>query len=229
MLRDEGWPPEASRWCASCLECCQWAGLVLFLAGGEDHAILHRVWAALDHGSCSFPPASAHPFVILLECLPLDGIDLVAEEGLHVRLRWPVMVIAEADRAHWCVVLSSEVRHHIVRVEAEDLALLAEREYNVLAADADVWSSIWASMLRVNVAPVAKVSMAAPVDAHNVNHEAIQLRTPLQAVDLADAGSARCHQSSSVQVVDGKLSDGLMVRAKMAAGVGHLIEGFSHH
>ena len=38
-------------------------------------------------------------------------------------------------------------------------------------------------MLRVNVAPVAKVSMAVPVNAHNVNHEAIQLRTPLQAVD----------------------------------------------
>ena len=78
-------------------------------------------------------------------------------------------------------------------VEAEDLALLAERKSNGLAAEADVWSSIWASMLRVNVAPVAKVSMAVPVDAHNVNHEAIQLRTPLQAVDLADTGSARCH------------------------------------
>ena len=48
-------------------------------------------------------------------------------------------------------------------------------------------------MLRVNVAPVAKVSMAVPVDALNVNHEAIQVRTPLQAVDLADTGSARCH------------------------------------
>ena len=48
-------------------------------------------------------------------------------------------------------------------------------------------------MLRVDSAPVAKVSMAVPVDAHNVNHEAIQVRTPLQAVDLADTGSARCH------------------------------------
>ena len=65
--------------------------------------------------------------------------------------------------------------------------------------------------------------MAAPVDASNVHHAAIQVRTPLQVVDLADTASARCHQLSSAQVVDGKLSDGLMVRAKMAAGVSHLM------
>ena len=132
VLRDEGWPPQARPlnselgWRALGLELRHLAGLVVLVARGEDHAVLH--WAALAHHSCPMPPALASPPVVLAECLPLDVVDLAAEEELHVLLGRPLVVVPEAERADWCELASSEGCHHLVGVEAEGPALVAEVE-----------------------------------------------------------------------------------------------------